>query len=149
MERLDYFLVSGSMTSNIVLTDIDPKFASDHAIRHFSFNIGTQDNGPSYWKLNTSLLEYQEYQIGTEEIIERQVTENADTKLRWEMLKMNVRGYSFQTGTRKKKAEKNKLEALMHKQYQLTLAIDTNSDDFFLDNERQLALISAHIEEIM
>ena len=154
MERLDYFLVSGAMTSNVLFTDIDPKFASDHAIPHFSYNVASKDNGPGYWKLNTSLLEYEEYVRETEQIIETQLIENLETKLKWEMMKMKIRGFSFQTGVRKKKAERNKLEALMAKKYQLTAAIErefneNENDKLFFDNETQLNLVTKEIEEIL
>ena len=57
MERIDFFIVSGSVTSLTIDADIYPTFLSDHAIPHITLADETGDTGPGYWKLNVSLLE--------------------------------------------------------------------------------------------
>ena len=62
MERLDYIFISANLSSAVILTDIDPKFCSDHAIPYLVLNDEAVSNkGPGYWKLNTTHLEENEY----------------------------------------------------------------------------------------
>ena len=56
--RLDYFLVSDSLQSSVVSADIITAVATDHSAITFKINsIPYAKSGPSYWRLNNSLLE--------------------------------------------------------------------------------------------
>ena len=57
MERIDFFLVSSTMSSLILHADIEPGFMNDHSIPTLLIKSGFDDKGPGYWKLNVKLLE--------------------------------------------------------------------------------------------
>ena len=88
MERLDYFLVSGNITSRISQTDIDPSYQSDHSIPNISlWDLGVNTKGPGFWKLNVKLLDNEDYKSEVLEIIENCINQYQDINLRWEMIK--------------------------------------------------------------
>ena len=64
------------------------------------------------------------------------------------MSKMDVGGLAIKFGARKKKAIKNKLEALLRKQFQVDVDRD-KSVLGFEDHDQQLSLIAAEIESII
>ena len=75
-----------------------------------------------------------------------------DTFLRWEMIKMEVRSYALQFRARKKKANQNKLEALIRKKQQIIneqARLNENENVIFQDHELQLTLVNKDIDEIM
>ena len=149
MERLDYFLVSTSLTSMILYTDISPSFASDHSIPHILLSFGEEDRGNGYWKMNTKLLTCEEYQNKVKKVISEHSEKITDITLRWEMIKMSVRGTSFQTSVQKKKSDRNKLEALYNKQYQTQVKLESGDLSLFTNHAQQLNLINKDIEEIV
>ena len=59
--RLDYFLVSSSMTDIINSSSIMPSYRSDHSIIEISINLCEFKHGKGYWKFNNSLLKNQNY----------------------------------------------------------------------------------------
>ena len=59
--RLDYFIVSSSMTDIIDSTSILPSYRSDHSIIEININLSSFKHGKGYWKFNNSLLKNQEY----------------------------------------------------------------------------------------
>ena len=60
--RLDYFLVSGIVTYNILDTSIKPGCKSDHSIIRICLNVvKSQRRGSSYWKFNNKLLTDKDY----------------------------------------------------------------------------------------
>ena len=120
MERLDYIFISASLSSKIVLTDIEPAFLSDHSI---PITVLTDSQvlkrDPGYWKLNVKMLDLKDYC----DMVHKQIVECTeryhDSMLRLEMIKLLVRGESIKFGARKKKARNNLLEALENKLYRL------------------------------
>ena len=60
--RLDFWLVSNGMQEDIENVDIVPSIKSDHSAIVLSITgLENQSRGPSFWKLNSSLLEDKEY----------------------------------------------------------------------------------------
>jgi len=68
--------------------------------------------GPGYWKLNNSILQNNEYQLGVKEIIRTTraqfVTLNSRRML-WEMIKINIKQFSIEF-CKKNKKESNEKE---------------------------------------
>ena len=54
--RLDFFLISSSLCTNTLETDILPGYKTDHSLITLSVSTQSNPRGPSFWKLNTSLL---------------------------------------------------------------------------------------------
>ena len=59
--RLDFFLVSQSLTCNVTNADILAGFKTDHSLVTIKLALHSNPRGPGFWKLNTSLLSEEEY----------------------------------------------------------------------------------------
>ena len=59
--RLDFFLVSQSLTCNVTNSDILAGFKTDHSLITIKLSLHSNRRGPGFWKLNTSLLEEDGY----------------------------------------------------------------------------------------
>ena len=59
--RLDYFLISSSMTDAVNSVDIIPGYRSDHSILEMQLNIDNFTRGCGIWKFNNSLLKNKDY----------------------------------------------------------------------------------------
>ena len=53
--RLDFFLVSQSLTCNVTNADILAGFKTDHSLITIKLALHSNPRGPGFWKLNTSL----------------------------------------------------------------------------------------------
>ena len=59
--RLDFFLISQGLSSNITEADIFPGYRTDHSLIVISVSLNENPRGPGYWKLNISFLTEIEY----------------------------------------------------------------------------------------
>ena len=59
--RLDFFLVTEIVYQSILNADIKPGFQSDHSLPYIDLCFETCDRGPGYWKMNTTLLDDQDF----------------------------------------------------------------------------------------
>ena len=73
-------------------------------------------------------------------IINEITVEQTDIFLRWEMIKMTVRGYSIQFGTRKKRSREQKLLLLEKKLADIETS-QSEKINLFHDYNRQAALV--------
>ena len=153
MERLDYILIATSLSAEVLTSGIDPSFMSDHALPFIVFKDPELTNkGPGYWKLNVRHLEDESYEEMITENITRCQNEIADSKLRWEITKLKVKGESIKYGVRKKKSLNNQLQALECKLCQVKSAIDNSTSENFImfnEHENQMTLIQKDIENII
>ena len=60
-ERLDFFLISQAMSQLVLKVDIKPGLQTDHSAVLLELDLTLVLRGPSYWKLNTSLLRDADY----------------------------------------------------------------------------------------
>ena len=59
---LDYWLISNSLQDLVTSTDIIPAIKTDHAAISIQLTNGENSiRGPGYWKMNTSILDEDEY----------------------------------------------------------------------------------------
>ena len=115
--RLDYFLVSDHLQDQIDHVDIIPSIQSDHSTLKLKV-CGTKHSlrGPSYWKLNNSLLQDNAFTKRLKTEIPKFFQESEELRnpmMRWEYLKYKVREFSKQYSVDKPKerrAKRNKLE---------------------------------------
>ena len=94
--RLDFFLVSQSLTCNITNSDILACFKTDHSLITIKLSLHLNRRGPGFWKLNMSLLVEDGYakQIKTAIKVfqeEYQEDNTVNAALTWEMIKLKVR----------------------------------------------------------
>ena len=148
MERLDYFLVSGSVSNIVTITDIEPSFMSDHSIPFIACKIQSVEYGPGYWKIDSELLDDTNYCEEIKSIIKQNCTEFSDVKMCWEMIKLDTRGDSIKIKRRKKKSIQNKIDVLRCKQYRLQCELESGSPSLFEDTERQLNLVTKRFRRI-
>ena len=59
--RLDFFLISSSLSTDALEADILPGFKTDHSLITLSLATKTNPRGPGFWKLNSHFLKDLEY----------------------------------------------------------------------------------------
>ena len=98
--RLDFFLISSSLCTDISETDILPGYKTDHSLVTLAIDLHTNPIGLGFWKLNTLLLYDHEFV----ELIKRTISDvskqyehdsEVDDVLLWEVIKMEVRASSI------------------------------------------------------
>ena len=145
--RLDFFLVSQSLMCHVTRADIMMGFKTDHSMITISVAMHSNQRGPGYWKMNTSLLSEVNYanQIRTviKEVNDEYVNdENVNPTLLWEMIKLKVREQSIKYAAEKKAKITRKEEALEKDINVLQKLLDSNSKG---DQEKKVA--SREMEE--
>ena len=98
--RLDFFLVSQSMMSNITQADILCGYKTDHSMITINTALHSNPRGPGFWKMNTSFLTDVNYvnQIRTtirEVLSEYKNDTSVNPSLLWEMIKLKIREQSL------------------------------------------------------
>lgn len=93
--RLDFFLISSSLSSDALEADILPGFKTDHSL--ITLSLGTKPNprGPGFWKLNSHFLKDLEYinlikETRNEVSNNYKEDESVDAILLWDALKMQI-----------------------------------------------------------
>ena len=147
-ERLDYILVNQDLITKIKKAKISPSFKSDHSFPEIELNFDTSPKGNGYWKLNTSHLEDIEFCQKVRDIIsEINSDQYEDVFLKWELIKMKVRGMAIQYGSRKKKSDSNKIKVLNKKLEEIDKQ-RAQEIRIFTEPEVQINRIKNDIEEI-
>ena len=127
--RLDYFLISSDLQYNLVNTDMDFAYKSDHSPVNIEMKFIHQERGKSTWKFNNSLLNDVEYVnlvkecinevIGQYRTDENESLENAtysiSDNLLWETIKFTIRGKTIKYSSFKKKERDKEERALEEK----------------------------------
>ena len=115
--RLDYFMISSSLTTEITNADILPGYKTDHSLITIHLASSSNPRGPGFWKLNTSFLLDSEYI----ELIKKTIDEVAeeyrnnddvDAILLWDTMKMQIRSSSLKYAREKKAKIKSKENTL-------------------------------------
>ena len=114
-KRLDYIIVSKSVQRTHTQSRIIPAFNTDHSFPEMCIKTMVQKKGPGYWKMNTTYLELEEYDQEISNILNNYFNQNEEVELKWDIAKMEIRGYSIRFGTRKKKSTKQLIEVLNKK----------------------------------
>ena len=154
MERIDYIFVSTTLAKITTKATILPSFKSDHSFPQITLKLVEEKKGPGYWKMNTSHLNNDDYQKEIITILTECATKYNDVFMRWEIMKMSVRGYSLKYGARKTKSNTLKLQALTMKKAQIekqqaVLQNGQLDSNLFTDHESQICQIEKDIDEIM
>ena len=117
--RLDYWLISTSLTYQTVSSFIKPVNSSDHSILTLSIElIQSKQRGKIYWKFNNDLLMDKEYTQKIKSIIEYVKNEvNIENKnTLWEYLKCQIRTdtiqYSINKAKKARELEKRLIERI-------------------------------------
>jgi len=98
--RLDYWLISHKLHDLVTSVDILPSIKSDHSAVFLELKeIKENNRGPSYWKLNTTLLANEEYKKMIIDKLPNIWLEEAkdlrDRRSIWDWIKFNIRNDSI------------------------------------------------------
>ena len=130
--RLDFFLVTQNLMCNVKSTNISTGYKTDHSLIDIKVATHSNTRGPSFWKLNTSLLTETDYvnQIravikDTYEEYQNDITVN--DALMWEMIKLKIREQSLKYSAIKKAKISRHEEELEKEINNLQRSIETNN----------------------
>ena len=118
--RLDYFLISEDLCNLTKTCDILLAPESDHSAIsiHIQSDSSAQKKGPGFWKFNTALLEDESYTAALRENIltfKAKYADVADSGLKWDLIKMEIRGFTVKYSKRKAKRTRDKEKALQER----------------------------------
>lgn len=148
--RLDFFLISESLFTDVDEANILPGYNTDHSMISLSFDFGKFHKGKSYWKMNNSLLKdsiyIEEIKNKIESIKQQYLLENhyinvnindipleemqlsINDQLFFEVLLMEIRGKTISYASYKKKQEENKELKLLQEIENLEKELNINYD---------------------
>ena len=103
--RLDYWLVSAVLYSEIYSADIRPALKCDHNAISMKLKISSGRKGKGYWKLNNALLSDQYYINCIKNIIQKVKLElsKENPQIKWEVCKIKIKEFSLKYSKQKQK----------------------------------------------
>ena len=113
--RIDYFLIANSMSHLVSYVNIGISIAPDHRAVRLNVKLTSNKRGPGLWKFNNSLLLDDEFVSLIETsyaAIREKFCELDDKQLKWEMIKMELRGLIIRYAKRKARKSRDYLESL-------------------------------------
>ena len=135
--RLDFFLISSSLSTEALDADILTGFKTDHSLITLSLATKTNTRGPGFWKLNTHFLKDLEYVNLIKEIINEvsndyKEDETVDAVLLWDVMKMQIRANSIKYA-KEQKAKQKQTEKTLETEI---LKLEQMLEDNISDNEK-------------
>ena len=119
--RLDYWLISDSLHDLVTQVDIVASIKTDHSAIILELKeIEENCKGPGFWKLNTSLLNRQEYVEMITDGLPNWIEEASDlsnNRVKWDWIKFKIKMNSI-TLSKKISRERQKLEDELNFKYQ-------------------------------
>ena len=106
--RLDFFLVSQELIQLAKKCDIVHAPESDHSAVSLALqsNHLNQKRGPGFWKFNIALLKDEAYVAALKmniPLFKEKYNETRDLGLKWDLIKMEIRGFTIKHSKRKAK----------------------------------------------
>jgi exonuclease III len=143
--RLDFFLISESLTGLIEATAIQPGYSTDHSMITLTINLISQPRGRGHWKLNNSILSDVDYVSKIKDTIKDTVNSNRNIsdQLLWDLIKYRVRKETITMSSEKKKKTINRLKALE----ETLQTLETERDTTGIERE-EIKQIREEIEKI-
>ena len=120
--RLDYWLISESITYLIRDSSIKPGKRSDHSLIKILIElIGTQERGPSYWKFNNALLFERDYvdTIKNEIVAIKKNCNLSNKNTFWDYAKCQIRTCTISFSALRSRQRQEKEKFLLRKLEQL------------------------------
>jgi hypothetical protein len=96
--RLDYTLTSGFLINYVEKCHLDYAPVPDHKALLTIFHVNMNKRGPSYWKLNVSILDEPEYKKGVENVYECTTKECGDFLCKqklWDFIKIRIKEFTI------------------------------------------------------
>ena len=122
LSRLDYWLISNSISDNVCEVDIIPSIKTDHSAIKIEFkDVGDGVKGPGLWKLNCSLLRDEVYVNEINRMIPTWIyegrTDLSDPRSVWDWVKYNIKKHSRKYSMNNNK-QRRREEQLLNEQFQ-------------------------------
>ena len=129
--RLDFFLIHENLAADVIASDIEPGYRTDHSAVTITFRFTERARGKTFWKFNSSLLKDKEYVRKIKESIKETKLKYAknvdslgvvhddsnefqiDDQLLFEVMLMDIRSVTISYATFKKRNEHNREESLI------------------------------------
>ena len=109
--RIDFFLVARHLTKWVERVETKVSNAPDHRAVRLTLLIAQVSRGPGIWKFNNSLLEDEKYADLIREnyiVISERYASLEDKRLKWELIKMELRGLTILYAKRKARKGREK-----------------------------------------
>ena len=155
--RLDFFLISASLSTDALEADILPGFKTDHSLITWTLGTRTNPRGPGFWKLNSHFLKDLEYINFIKETINKvsndyKEDESVDAILLWDVMKLQIRAssikYAKQQKAKQKRTEKtlerkleNNISEIEKRQIRTELEIKKQSLEQWINYKTQGSII--------
>ena len=153
--RLDFFLISSSLSTDALEANILPGFKTDHSLITLSLATKTNPRGPGFWKLNSHLLKDLEYINLIKETINEvsndyKEDETVDAILLWDVMKMQIRANSIKYAKQQKAKQKQTEKTLETEILKLELKLEDNiSDDEKCETRTKLEVKKQNLEQVI
>ena len=128
--RQDFFLISKELSSDTHACNIINAPETDHSAvtLHLKTEDLLQPKAPGFWKFNNSLLDDEDFISAIRESLQ-------DLGLKWDLIKMEIRGFTIKYSKNKAKNKRNEEAALQNKADELMQKCDQNPSDKRILNE--------------
>ena len=136
--RLDYILVGDNLVSSFKESSITSLGFSDHRACSVVFEFLEVPRGPSFYRLNTSLLSNVAYFNMMAKAIQSMEYQfnDLDPHLKWEMMKVSIKEMSQQFSKQLQGQRKSRIEHLRHQLNTLEKEIAENPGDVNIVSEK-------------
>ena len=146
--RLDFFLISSSLSTDALEANILPGFKTDHSLITLSLGNKTNPRGPGYWKLNNDFLKDLEYINLIKETINEvsnayKEDESVDGILLWDVMKMQITASSIKYA-KQQKAKQKRIEKTLETEM---LMLERKLEDNISESEKREIRTKLEIEK--
>ncbi|KAL9962757.1 hypothetical protein ACROYT_G031895 [Oculina patagonica] len=151
--RLDFFLISSSLSADALEADILPGFKTDHSLITLSLATKSNPRGPGFWKMNSLFLKDLEYINLIKETINEvsndyKEDDTVDAILLWDVMKMQIRANSIKYAKQQKTKQKQTEKTLETEILKLELKLEDNiSDDEKCEIRTKLEIKKQSLEQ--
>ena len=128
--RIDYWFIPEYLENKVTGIDIKIGVHTDHSLITMEIDKDEEQRGPGWWKLNTLLLNDQEYREGVRGVITncRKENTNLNPASLWDLTKYKIKTYSIQYSKKKSQEMKQEEKNLSDEVQQLTEQLDEGKD---------------------
>ena len=136
--RLDYIFASQDIINLTQETKITTLIHSDHRAVTTTIAFHNYKRGPSYWKLNNSLLKdirYLEYMNKTIEEFKESYNQDIDPHNKWELCKIKIKEGSQSYSKKKQQKSRDKIAEMQERLNKIEQTLSTQPDNKPLKTE--------------
>lgn len=146
--RIDLWLISAELQEKVESTSIEPAVFTDHNAITLKLNMGLRRHktNSDYWKINSSLIQNEDFLIGTKQIIEKHWTQARLANQYgqyWELMKYEVRQLAVSLSKQISKANKQKENQIIDQIMNLMKNVTLSDTELI-----ELSILQINLEQI-